>query len=151
MQKAARTTANAIITDTPFHVVGAPWLEADAIIRRVRRGDRPGCRLKSVAYTPKAIPGKASDPRYRDEPCRGVRIQVLDTHRVRAFRLAVALLVAVRHHHPDEFACNEFFDVLAGSADLRERIEAGQSARRIVGAYGSALDAFDAARPRLYE
>jgi len=138
-------------TDTPFHVVGAPWLDAKAVIRNIKYRDRPGCSLKATTYTPKAIPGKASDPRYRDQECHGIRITVRDPHKVRAFTLAVALLAAIHRRHPNEFEWTGFFDVLAGSEDLRQRIEAGQSARQIVTSYASALEVFNAGRAPLYE
>lgn len=137
-------------TETPFHVIGAPWLDAKAVVRRIRRRDRPGCALRAVTYTPKVITGKASSPRYCDQECQGIRVTVRDPHNVRAFTLATALLAAIRERHPDEFEWTEYFDVLAGSADLRQRIERGESARQIVDAYTPALEAFNAERPRCY-
>ncbi len=140
-------------TDTPFEVIGAPWLDASTVIESVGRQERAGCELEEVVYTPKSIPGKASDPRYRDHACHGVRIHVTDYTEFRPFTLAVALLIAIRENHPNQFSWSGSpgIDVLAGGPDLRNRIERGRSARRIIAQYREELKDFDAVRPRLYD
>jgi uncharacterized protein YbbC (DUF1343 family)/CubicO group peptidase (beta-lactamase class C family) len=47
-------------TDTPFQLIGAPWLDAEAVIQEVRPAERLGLTLEPLVYTPRAIPGKAS-------------------------------------------------------------------------------------------
>ncbi len=140
-------------TETPFARIGAPWLNASAAIESVGRQERAGCELEEVTYTPKSIPGKASDPRYRDHLCHGIHIQVTDYNEFRPFTLAVALLIGIRQNHPNQFAWSGSpgIDVLAGGPDLRSRIERGQSARRIIDRYRAQLKDFDAVRPRLYD
>ncbi len=137
-------------TDTPFLVIGAPWLDAEAVLRGVDAASREGCRLETARYTPRSIPGKAASPRYMDEACNGVRITVTDARKVRAFRLAVALLSVMRRVHPDRFAFTPFFDTLAGGPWLREQLEAGRPAAEIIEAIQPALEAFDKRRPRRY-
>ncbi|MCX5757464.1 MAG: DUF1343 domain-containing protein, partial [Candidatus Hydrogenedentes bacterium] len=136
-------------TDTPFKIVGAPWLDAQTVIDALDKGDREGCTLEAVSYTPRAIPGKATDPRHRDKTCAGIRIHVEDASSLRPFRLAVALIGAIRKHHR-EFELRDWFDTLAGTRALRQDIEKGQSAGTIIGAYDSALAAFDRKRPKIY-
>jgi uncharacterized protein YbbC (DUF1343 family)/CubicO group peptidase (beta-lactamase class C family) len=139
-------------TQTPFAVVGAPWLDAAAVIGRVAPAESVGARLEAMTYSPESIPGKATSPRFLDEICQGVRIHVTDKDLLRPFTLAVALIVAIRSQHPGEFRFDGSppFDMLAGGPDLRERIESGASAIEVVGAYAEELAAFDARRPRLY-
>jgi uncharacterized protein YbbC (DUF1343 family) len=137
-------------TGTPFHLVGAPWLDAEAIIDSVAAEDGMGCRLSAVVYTPRSIPGKAASPRYLGEECRGVRMRVDDLHETRPFTLALALLRAIQDRHPGEFEWTSAFDVLAGSDDVRRRLENGERAHEIVERFGADLREFDKARPRLY-
>jgi len=137
-------------TATPFHVVGAPWLDAEAVVAAVTPEECPGCSLEATRYTPRSIPGKAASPRFRDTECGGVRITVEDPYAVRAFTTAVALLGAIRRIHRARFEWTPSFDVLAGSSDLRERIEAGDGALEIVAGYARALEAFDKTRPKKY-
>jgi uncharacterized protein YbbC (DUF1343 family) len=138
-------------TETPFYVVGAPWLDAQAVIANVAPEDHAGCSLEPIAYTPRSIPGKASDPVYRDKPCKGIRIKVQDPVKLRPFRLAVALVCALRRRHPDALTVTRGLDTLSGGPDLRRRIESGAAPRDIIAAYEPALAAFDAARPKLYK
>ncbi|HEO72594.1 MAG TPA: DUF1343 domain-containing protein, partial [Candidatus Hydrogenedentes bacterium] len=135
-------------TETPFQIIGAPWLAAETIIRDIGPGLRTGCSLEPVIYTPKAMPGKASSPTYCDRQCNGIRIRVRDPHKVRAFTLTVALLDAIRKRHPEQFAWKRSFDVLAGSDTLRKHIETGASVERIIASCQAGLDAFRRARPR---
>jgi uncharacterized protein YbbC (DUF1343 family) len=139
-------------TETPFALIGAPWLDAAAVIGPIGATETRGARLEAVRYSPASIPGKASNPRYEGEVCQGVRIHVTDAAELRPFALAIAMIVAMRNAHPSEFRFDGSppFDLLAGGPDLRQRIESGQSARDIVNAYGAELAEFDARRPRLY-
>ena len=138
-------------TDTPFLLIGAPWLDAESVAGAVPEDERPGCRLEPVRYTPVPIPGKASKPTFQHEPCAGIRIVVEDAARVRSFTLAVALLSAIRRRHPGDLKFTPHFDALAGTSDLRQRILHGEPALHIVARYENELRQFDAARPRLYE
>lgn len=138
-------------TDTPFLIAGAPWLDAESVAQAILDEERAGCRLECVRYTPVPMPGKASKPVYQNETCQGVRIHIEDPARVRSFSLAVALLAAIRRRHPGDLKFKPHFDILAGTRDLRERIERGERALDIVGRYAGELQGFDAVRPRLYE
>ncbi|GMV99110.1 MAG: hypothetical protein AMXMBFR84_02490 [Candidatus Hydrogenedentota bacterium] len=138
-------------TDTPFHVMGSPWMDAKRIVENVHPEDRPGIDLEPVRYTPKAIPGKAANPAYRDEACEGVRLIVRDKRSARPFRTAIALLAALRELHPRKLEFKPMFDVLAGGDALRTRIQNGDAASAIVLDSEAALAAFDAVRPKRYE
>jgi len=140
-------------TDTPFGIVGAPWLNAQAVVDRVAAADHAGAELEAVYYVPKSIPGKAASPRYQDQTCQGIRVRVTHADSVRPCTLAVALIVALREVHPVEFQLDGSppFDLLAGGPDLRTRIEAGHRADAIVQELSASLAAYDAERPRLYD
>ena len=137
-------------TGTPFEVVGAPWLHAREVLKSLSDGDFSGCAVEIVEYTPRSIPGKAASPRFQDEVCQGLRVRVTDRAAARPFTAAVALLSAIHRVHGRRFKWGKSFDVLAGSDDLRTRIERGASAKEIVQVYSGSLAAFDAIRPRFY-
>jgi uncharacterized protein YbbC (DUF1343 family) len=48
-------------TETPFLLIGAPWLRLEALIGRIPRA--AGFRLEAVRFTPRSSPG-ARDPKY---------------------------------------------------------------------------------------
>ena len=140
-------------TDTPFEVVGAPWLNGEAVIKDIPEKDIPGVRLEAITYTPVSIPGKSTSPRFMDEACEGIRLHLESPKDARPFRTAVALLAAIQKNHPDELAWDGSppVDLLAGGPDLRLRIQRGESASAIVQAYADAVEDFDKHRPRLYD
>jgi uncharacterized protein YbbC (DUF1343 family) len=137
-------------TDIPFHVVGAPWLDPEAVLRAARGVE--GLRVQAVAYTPRSLPGRAARPRFQDEECGGVRIHVTHGQKARPFTLALELLDAIRRTHGADFAWRaSWFDTLAGGATLRKDLEAGKPVPRILAGFEPGLAAFDTKRPKKYE
>ena len=137
-------------TETPFHVIGAPWLDAAGLIDGLPRAALTGAQLEAVPFTPVAIPGKASNPRYRDETCEGVRIRVVDARAIRPFTVTYAILLEAYRRHRDKLAFSSFFDTLAGGPDLRGRLQRGEPAIDVVESYAAAARNYQATRPRLY-
>ena len=138
-------------TDTPFHVFGAPWLDAEKVIASMKAQDMPGCRLEAVTYTPRSIPGKSTNPKFKDEACQGIRIHIRDAHQVRAFRMAIAMLGLIQERHGDQLKFVPFFDTLAGGSELRQALLAGTGAGPYLNTNALAMNLFDAQRPRIYE
>ncbi len=137
-------------TDAPFMLIGAPWLDPDRVITTLQNEAKAGLTFSAERYTPRSIPGKAGAPKYMDQACHGIRIAVTNPHAARPFTTTVAMLAAMRRIHADRFAWEKSFDVLAGTTDLRERIERGDDPLQIVADYAAPLAAFEAKRPKLY-
>ncbi len=137
-------------TDRPFLVAGAPWLKAKRIIEAIGPDDRVGVELSTVEYTPKSIPGKAANPRFKNQQCQGVALRFVNPADARPFRLTIALLSAIRDEHKRKLEWLPFFDTLAGTEGLRAQIDAGESAAQIIAGYDSALTQFDNDRPKRY-
>lgn len=128
-------------TPIAFQVVGAPWLDARAVARAV--GVVPGVALKDTTVTPVAPP----DGKYAGVPLRVVRLRVVDRAIYDPVQLAVRLLGAVRSLHGDSLRINpRGFDQRAGSAALREALEAGRPADEISRSWPPALETFRRAR-----
>lgn len=138
-------------TETPFQIVGAPWLNASHITAAISREDRRGSRLEAVEYIPRSIPGKSSSPVYQDEVCSGIRIFIEDAAELRPFRLVYALLAAIHQQHGSALSWKPFFDTLAGGTALRLAIQSGMDAEQYLKTIEDDLKRFDDARPRRYE
>src|SRR4029077_9707184 len=74
-------------TDTPFEVIGAPWLDGQKLAEALNRAGLAGVRFVSVRFSPKSS-------RFAGEQCSGVNIIVTDRG---AFR-PVAAGVVIAHH-----------------------------------------------------
>jgi uncharacterized protein YbbC (DUF1343 family) len=111
-------------TDRAFQKIGAPWLDGEALARRVRGHQLPGVRVEPVVFTP-ASPG---DGKFDGERVEGVRLHVTDPAVYDPARTGVVLLVEARALTGDRWAWRaSHFDRLAGTDRLRTGIEAGLS------------------------
>jgi uncharacterized protein YbbC (DUF1343 family) len=129
----------------PFQVVGATWIDAPAVIRRLREaggGKREaldGVEVWGDTLTPRA-PSDGKDDGVR---INVIRLRVTDRRRYDPTHMAVALLAAVRAVHPDSFHfVAERFDLLAAGPALRRAILAGRAPALIWGAWEPALERF---------
>jgi uncharacterized protein YbbC (DUF1343 family) len=137
-------------TGFAFQVIGAPWLDADAVRRRLPAAALDGVEVAPIAFTPRG----PTDRKYDGAELRGLRFRVTDAERYDPTRLAVALLVAIREVHPTAFQFRaESFDRLAASPELRQVLNAGREPWRIWTAWEADLARFRAVRSKylLYE
>jgi uncharacterized protein YbbC (DUF1343 family) len=90
--------------------------------------------------------------------CAGCQMHVLDRRVFKPVEAGVALIAAYRAADPKQFAWRQPpyeyehtrmpIDILAGSAELREQIDAGVSARDIARSWTASTDAFRKIRAR---
>ena len=137
-------------TETPFQVVGAPWLSAAAVIHSLDCEEHTGCTLEATAYTPRSIPGKSTSPVYMGEECHGIRIWVDDPAAARPFTLAYGLLRAINRQHRGQLDWKSHFDTLAGGESVRTAIQSGVATAAYVATLAGELARFDRARPKRY-
>jgi uncharacterized protein YbbC (DUF1343 family) len=134
-------------TRLAFQVIGATWVDAEAVIRRLKggeegRGKREG--LEGVELTADAITPRApSDGKNDGVRFNVIRLHVTDRARYDPTHTAVALLAALRAVHPDSFKfVVERFDLLAAGPTLRQAILAGKAPPAIWGEWEMALERF---------
>lgn len=132
-------------TGFAFQVLGAPWLDPEAVIGRLPRAALTGVAVRPDTFTPRA----PTDGKHDGVMLRAVRFRVTDRARYDPTRLAVALLVAIRAAHPDSFRFHSAtFDRLASGPELRAAVAAGRTAEAIWGDWNDRLAAFRTARER---
>ena len=137
-------------TDHPFQWIGAPWLDAEAVLSEMDPALHAGCTLEPITYTPRSLPGRAANPRYRDELCVGISITPRNRREVRAWGMTLDLLQAIRKVHPGQLEFSNMFDTLSGGPALREQLESGRSAQDILAEEVAWLADFEARRPKFY-
>ncbi|MGN0867683.1 MAG: exo-beta-N-acetylmuramidase NamZ domain-containing protein [Oligosphaeraceae bacterium] len=100
-------------TEAPFQLVGAPFLEGEAVLELLGRREYPGLRLSPARFAPRAS-------KHQGCSCGGVRFEVTDPRQCRSFGAALEVLDAVRRLHPRELVfLPEHFDHLLGSRAYR--------------------------------
>ena len=126
-------------TPNAFEQIGAPWLDTAAVLHRMREAKLPGVEFSGVTFTP----SKPGDGKYADTTLVGIRLHVTDRRRYDPTITAVYLLTAIQAVHPDKIGfLVRGFDRLAGGAELRTAILAGESPHRIVGTWKAGREQF---------
>jgi uncharacterized protein YbbC (DUF1343 family) len=132
-------------TPEAFRQVGAPWLDADEVARRLQALQLPGVLVEATTFTPEN-PG---DGRYGGVAVRGLRYTVTDRELYDPVQTGIATLVEIRALHPDSLSFREsHFDRLAGTDRVRTMLLEGATAARIMDAWPAQLAGFTAARSR---
>jgi uncharacterized protein YbbC (DUF1343 family) len=117
-------------TDMPFEVYGHPDLQGD------------------FSFTPRSIPGVSGHPKFKDQLCRGADLRAFDPPEGWT-RLYLHWLLDAYEKFPDksEFF-RPYFDTLAGTARLREQIEAGWDEDRIRASWQEGLENYHIIREK---
>jgi uncharacterized protein YbbC (DUF1343 family) len=115
-------------TTRPFELIGAPWVNAEALAGTLAAYDLPGVHFRPVYFEP-------TFQKHAKNSCGGCQIHVLDRRAFLPVQSAVAMLVEIRAQNLSRFewrqppyeyeAVKLPFDILAGSDELRLQIEAG--------------------------
>jgi uncharacterized protein YbbC (DUF1343 family) len=128
-------------TDAPFLLVGAPWVDADALAS-VRS---PGFALTPTRFTPRASEA-APSPKHRDLECAGVRVSVTDPSVTRPYELGLRLLLALRKQAGFGWTREGALDWLVGTRRVREAIERGDGVEALLEANAAELAAWERER-----
>ena len=116
-------------TETPFVLLGAPWIAAGALdsVPPV-----PGFAFEPAVFSPAANPG-APAPRYAGQECKGLRVKVTQPQIAEPYRLGVALLSFLRGQQGFEWReGGAALDRLLGTSGPREALLQGRAVEAIV-------------------
>jgi uncharacterized protein YbbC (DUF1343 family) len=136
-------------TTRPFHLVGAPWLDPWKLAKDLDRAGLEGFGFRPCYFTP-------TFQKHAGQLCGGVEIHVTDRGKVDAFYAYLVLIEKARAQNPRKFAWRkppyeyEFIkppiDILCGTSDVREAIEAGKSVRGFKNSFDAEARAFEVIR-----
>ncbi len=138
-------------TTRPFELLGAPWIDGEALAARIADAALPGVAARATHFEP-------TFQKHAGRPCGGCQLHVTDRGAFRPVLTAVAVLQAIRRADPARFAWREPpyeyertkqpIDILAGSAALRRQIDAGVEAADIAAGWDADVAAFAGVRSR---
>ncbi len=103
-------------TATPFEILGAPYIDGEALIREV--GPLPGVRLEATHFTPTASTHKG-------EACGGVRIVITDRRALRSVSVGLKIAAALVRLYGAKFPADEMQPLLRHEATL-ESVKRGE-------------------------
>ncbi len=129
-------------TDTPFELLGAPWIHADELAAELMRRQVPGLSVAPTTFTPNAAV-------YKGERCEGVSLTVTDRRSFRSMLTGLEIIAALHKLYPQKFDIAKTIELL-GSQSTIERLERGDDPRRIVQDWSADLDRFRAMRQKYF-
>jgi len=132
-------------TTRPFELIGAPYIDADRLIKAVRKEGIKGAYLREAHFIP-------TFNKYRGELCHGLQIHVTDREQFDSLGAIIKLLKVVHQLWPEGFEWNrqpyeyEFtrpaFDCLVGNSRIRRMVEEDISYPEIEETWQDDLEAF---------
>ena len=126
-------------TELPFEVLGAPWINGEALAAALTALDLPGVRFVPTQFTPRASV-------YKGEACQGVRIFLTDRESFRAVRTGLEMAATLHRLYPGTFLV-EKLQLLLGNRTAMEWLRRGDG-RAAAAADGEALELFLRVRER---
>jgi uncharacterized protein YbbC (DUF1343 family)/CubicO group peptidase (beta-lactamase class C family) len=121
-------------TDTPFEVVGAPWINGQEMAAYLNGRRIPGARFVPVRFTPTASV-------FKNKECGGVNIVVTERALFRPVSTGIEIAVALRRLYPNDWKVDDYMRLLVNSEAL-ERVKRGETPDAIVSSWKPTLDRF---------
>jgi uncharacterized protein YbbC (DUF1343 family) len=133
-------------TTRPFQLIGAPWINAEDLVARLRE-----LELSGVAYRPARF--RPEFGKHGSEVCAGVELHLTDRRVLEPVALGMHVLKTIHDLHPDDFTWRpepyEFvgdvpaLDILTGSPAARECIENGLDFDSLFDSWRESVAAFE--------
>jgi len=127
-------------TDTPFELVGAPWVKSKELAAYLNQRSIPSVRFVPVTFTP-------SSSNFAGQLCEGVNLVLLDRNTLDAPELGIELAAALHKLYPADFKIEKMQDLLLNQATY-DALLAGLDPRRIAEDWDERLHVFMVTREK---
>jgi uncharacterized protein YbbC (DUF1343 family)/CubicO group peptidase (beta-lactamase class C family) len=127
-------------TDTPFEVVGAPWVKSRELAAYLNLRGIAGVRFVPVTFTP-------ASSNYSGVKCEGVNVVLTERNALDAPELGIELAAALQRLYPANFKIGRMAELLVNQAAF-DGLMAGRDPRRIAGDWQEELEKFEVVRKK---
>jgi uncharacterized protein YbbC (DUF1343 family)/CubicO group peptidase (beta-lactamase class C family) len=127
-------------TETPFEILGAPYVDGTALARELTAMSLPGIRFEATSFTP-------STSVFAKQLCGGVRMTITDRRALRPVATGIAIALVLHRLYPNDFALDKLAPLLRDPATL-EAIRADKTLAQIVSMWREDEAAFAARRAK---
>lgn len=121
-------------TDTPFELVGAPWIDARKLSDYLNARRIQGVRFIPVDFMP-------TSAKFKGELCHGINIHVTDRRALDSPELGAEVASALAHLYPNDFQIDKILPLM-GSRETLNAIKSGTDPRAIALHWEAELDPF---------
>jgi uncharacterized protein YbbC (DUF1343 family) len=127
-------------TDTPFEVVGAPWVKSREFAAYLNSRGIAGVRFVPVTFTPAAS-------NYSGVKCEGVNVVLTERNALDAPELGIELAAALQRLYPANFKIGRMAELLVNQGAF-DGLMAGRDPRRIAQDWQEELEKFELVRKK---
>jgi uncharacterized protein YbbC (DUF1343 family)/CubicO group peptidase (beta-lactamase class C family) len=121
-------------TDTPFELLGAPWIKGKELAQYLNAREIAGVRFVPTVFTPNAS-------NYGGQRCEGVNFVLVDRSVLDAPELGVELASALRKLYPQDWHMEKMIEILANQS-VFDAIAQERDPRRIAQDWQERLQEF---------
>ncbi len=127
-------------TDTPFELIGAPWISSEALSMYLEKRGINGVKITPADFIP------VSD-RYKNQSCHGIRVVLENRDALDAPALGIELASALYRLYPKHFLIDDTLGML-GSRSVLDQIKSGTDPMRIEASWQEPLRNFGTIRAK---
>lgn len=127
-------------TDTPFELIGAPWMDGRKLAAALNAAKLPGVRCVPIRFTPTAS-------KHKGEECSGVRFWITDRAVFDPIPLGAELACTLRRLHRDAWSIERYNRLLA-NREVLGAIRDGLGPEAVMHAIAKQLRSFATRRRR---
>jgi uncharacterized protein YbbC (DUF1343 family)/CubicO group peptidase (beta-lactamase class C family) len=121
-------------TDTPFELLGAPWIKGKELAQYLNARNISGVRFVPVIFSPSAS-------NYSGQKCEGVNIFVVERNALDTGELGIELASALHKLYPEPYHMERMIELL-GNRSVYDAIASGQDPRWIAEDWREPLEKF---------
>jgi uncharacterized protein YbbC (DUF1343 family)/CubicO group peptidase (beta-lactamase class C family) len=110
-------------TDTPFEIVGAPWLDGRKLAAELNSRGIPGASFVPIEFAP-------TSSKFAGQKCGGVNILITDRGRFEPLRTGFEIAAALRRLYPEAWQAKAY-DRLLGNEKTLAALLGGKAASEI--------------------
>ena len=127
-------------TDTPFELLGAPWMKSRELATYLNGRGIAGVRFVPLTFTPTAS-------NYAGQKCEGVNLVLTERNALDGPELGIELAAALRKLYPADFKLERMAELLVNQA-VYDALVAGKDPRRIAQDWQESLEKFEQLRKK---
>ena len=121
-------------TDTPFEVVGAPWIDGQKLASYLNARRIPGVRFVPLRFIPRASV-------FKSEECGGVNILITDRSKFKSVYTGIEIAAALLQLCPGQWKIDNYSHLLVND-NVLQRLKRGDSVEVIVRSWAVKVEDF---------
>ena len=127
-------------TDTPFEILGAPWIDGAKLATALARRKISGVEFSATQFTP-------TQDLYAGQLCHGVKIRIAPKGELQSMRMGLEIEDVLDRMYPQNFHVDKTITLIGNQATV-DALDRGESPAKIIKSWTPAIEQFQATRAK---